>query len=876
MDERRTPQPEAADDLLNRLASRRTLARLVLVFEALWPALWPALGVAGAFLCLALLDVFAYLPARLHATLLAAAAIAFAVLLARGLREVSAPRAADADRRLEQASGLRHHPLAVLADRPAQPGADALWRAHVARAAAQVTRLRVGVPHPGLAARDPRAMRAALVVGLFASLVIAGADAPLRIARAFSPAFSPAVAEAGVQLQGWITPPGYTGIAPVFLRREGGSVSVPAGSHLTISVTGGGAETPELRLNGHDTRFQALDAASFQADADLTTGGRLSVRRAGRDLGAWSLAVVADRPPEVSFPTPPGAAREPGRTPRTRLPWQVAHDYGVVELHAELRLRERPDTPPLQVPIPLPGGAPKSARGVRLQDLTAHPWAGLPVTARLVARDAPGLTGTSAEAEFVLPERRFENPVARALMTVRRLLTLRPDERLVPIGELDRLSSLPDTWDADAGAFLNLRAIASLLYRNHDAAAVDEAQSRLWQLALHLEEGSPERTGRALEQAQQALRDLMDAQQRGEKVDQAELDRRMRDVQEALRKHLQALADQLRRDPSATEFDPSANNLDAHDMEKLAEEMREAAREGRMDEAREKMAELDRMLEALKNARPEHGQTAEQRQRAEKRQRGQQQMSALQDMIRREGGLLDHAQSRTPPAEPARPFGQHGSETPPPDQADQNVQAKQRGTDQRVQQALRRALGELMQQYGDLTGDVPSNLSEADTAMRDSVQALGQSHDQAAAGAAQRAIEALQKGGRAMSQQMARQFGRSGQEEGDQNGDEGNDSLGMEGDGSQPGGRQYGPGPDGRPWPGHGPGDRRADERRDPLGRPLRDGTSGMDESGDVRVPDQMEEARTRAIQEELRRRGAERSRPQPELDYIERLLKQF
>ena len=50
----------------------------------------------------------------------------------------------------------------------------------------------------------------------------------------------------------------------------------------------------------------------------------------------------------------------------------------------------------------------------------------------------------------------------------------------------------------------------------------------------------------------------------------------------------------------------------------------------------------------------------------------------------------------------------------------------------------------------------------------------------------------------------------------------------------------------------------------------------GADESGDVRVPDQMEQARTREIQEELRRRGADRTRPQPELDYIDRLLKPF
>jgi hypothetical protein len=56
----------------------------------------------------------------------------------------------------------------------------------------------------------------------------------------------------------------------------------------------------------------------------------------------------------------------------------------------------------------------------------------------------------------------------------------------------------------------------------------------------------------------------------------------------------------------------------------------------------------------------------------------------------------------------------------------------------------------------------------------------------------------------------------------------------------------------------------------------LREGTSGADESGDVQVPEQMEEARTRAIQEELRRRGADRGRPQQELDYIDRLLRQF
>ena len=180
-----------------------------------------------------------------------------------------------------------------------------------------------------------------------------------------------------------------------------------------------------------------------------------------------------------------------------------------------------------------------------------------------------------------------------------------------------------------------------------------------------------------------------------------------------------------------------------------------------------------------------------------------------------------------------------------------------------------------MQQYGDLTGKVPQSLNDADIAMREAAQALQAGDDAVAAAAIQKAIEALQKGGRSMSQQLADQFGAQqdqgdGQDNGDQAGDQPGDQPGEQG-GNGPGGWRYG-----RGWNGHGPADRRADNR-DPLGRPLRDDGNGQspDVSG-VRIPEQMEQARARAIQEELRRREAEKTRPQPELDYIERLLKQF
>ncbi len=643
----RTEEKQA--QLLHGLRRRRALARAVLMFERVWPAVWPALGVAGAFLCAALLDLPLLLPPLLHLLLLVSVGLAVAGLLARGMRRLARPGDAEADRRLERASGLRHRPLAVLQDKPALTGAEGLWAAHVARAVAQLGRMRVGWPRPGLAARDRWALRGLLVVVLAACLVIAGGEAPMRIARGLQPAWVPPPAPPSTQLQAWITPPAYTGLAPVFLKNEGGAVSVPAGSHLTVSVTGGSGE-PSLSLAGSSHAFQALDGASFQADLELNAGGRLAVRRGGREVAGWALTVVADSPPVVAWPEPPGTARGGGRVPLTRLPWQVSHDYGVTSLNAELLLRDRPDAPALVVPIPLPGGSPKSAKGARVQDLTAHSWAGLPVTGRLVARDAPGLTGTSGVESFVLPERRFQNPVARALMEVRKQLTLKPDDRLTPMQELDQLATLPEVWSNDTGGFLNLRGITALLQRGYGAAAVEEAQQRLWELAIHLEEGATERTAQALEQARQALREALDAQKRGDKVEQSEIDRRMKEVQEALQKHLQALAEEARRNPDSQQFDPNAHQLDARDMQRLAEQMREAARQGKMDEARDKLAELEKLLDELKNGRPEHGKMTErEKQRAQQRQRGQQQMNALQDIVQRLGGLLDNADSRSQP-----------------------------------------------------------------------------------------------------------------------------------------------------------------------------------------------------------------------------------
>jgi uncharacterized protein (TIGR02302 family) len=836
--------------LLRRLAGRRFLARAALLFEAIWPALWPALAITGGFLCAALLDLPPLLPASVHVGLLVVVAGAVLAALFLGFRRVRLPDDRAADRRLESRSGLIHRPLSVLTDKPSTTDAVgvALWQAHAARAITQIGRLHVGLPRPGLARKDPKALRYGVLLCLLACLGIANTDAPTRLYAAVTPSLPVAASAPETELQAWITPPAYTRIAPLFLKPEGGPVSVPAGSHLTVNVSGG-STAPSLSLNDQTSAFSALDNNSFQAEWDLTHGGHLTVKRDGSPLAAWTVTVVADQPPTAEW------GENPGRPPsgqQTRLPWQVSDDYGVASLQAQLRLRDRPEAPPLMVNVPLPGGSPRSAHGVSQPDLTAHPWAGLPVIGRLIARDSSGQTGSSDEATFEIAERPFHNPVAQVLIAARKTLSIHPDDRDDAVEALDGLMQRPDLFGDDAGAFLNLSATYYGLVRNKADAAVPEAQDMMWQLALHMEEGQTEQTARSLEEARQAARDALDkAQQQPNEQTRQELAKKLEELRQAIERHMEALMEEAQHNDSVLPFDPKAMQLSDRDMQRMAERAEQSAKEGRMADAQQQMAELEKMLDQLRNARTKNGDS---KQANSKRQRGKRQQSVVQDMIAREGALLDKAEQRAN----ANPGGNPSFPDPKAD----------RDADTRVQQALRRALGELMQQFTDLSGEASPGLGEADQAMRDAATQLNQGLDQDAGDSQQKAIAALQKGNKEMGQAMAKMGQQPGQgdegDDGDQDGAEG--AMGM----MMPDG-QRGDGTGNGTMPGM-PG--RADPNgRDPLGRSAQGNSS---DNADVAVPEERERQRTQAIQEELRRRGADQERPRQELDYIDRLLKQF
>jgi uncharacterized protein (TIGR02302 family) len=819
------PQPPGER---NRLGNRLFLAGAALLWERVWPSLWPATGVVGVFLVLALLDIPARLPGVLHAALLALFAAALALALLPAVRRFRLPDREAGRRRVEQASGLTHRPLTALDDRLSAPGEDpaaaALWQVHRQRMAAQVQRLRVGWPRAGLLRRDPYALRTALALLLLLAGIDAGQDWSLRLLRSLSPSLALGAAATPASLDIWVTPPDYTGLPPQFLPASTPDkpIAVPTGSTVLAQVQTTGA-APRLKIDDRATDFARIDERNFKGSATLTAGHELAVEQGGRKLGAWPITILPDLPPTIEFTKPPQ------HTERAvlRLEYQASDDYGVESAKAIIT-RPGDKGGPLALDLPLPGQHLRQAHDASYHDLTAHPWAGLPVDIHLEAKDALGQKGESDTIRITLPERVFHNPVARAIIEQRKQLTLDPSQREIVAETLSDLSLRPRLFSDDIVVFMALRSAQARLVLDRTPQAITSVQQLLWDTAVRIEDGRTPLVQRDLRDAMKALQDAL-----ARNAPDAEIERLMNELKQAMDRYMQALAQNAQQQKQDQQpIDPS-RMLSSQDLQRMLDRARELARTGSRDAARDLLSQLQEMLENLRMA-----QTGQM-------QGGQAQaMRQMQDMMRRQQQLLDRSFRQSRQGQRGQQ-GQQGQQS----QMGRNGQAQPGGQDGDMagdQEALRHQLGEMMRQLGEQSGDIPQSLGRAERAMHGAADALQQGQPGDAIGPQTEALDQLQQAARSMAEQMMGQSG-NGQP-----------------DGTDPGDRE---------------GQHQAE--RDPFGRFNADdhANSGVDDGGRLRLggPDNnyaVEKAK--GILDELRRRAGERERPEVERDYIDRLLKQF
>ena len=800
------------------------LAGAALFWERLWRRLWPAAAVAGLFLGVALLDLLPLLPGAVHVLVLVAFAAGIAALARRGLRGFRLVDEAAARHRLERDSGLRHRPLTALDDRLAtgaeDPAAVSLWQAHLRRMARAARRLRVRPPAPGLARLDPHAFRAAVLLILVIALTAGRGDAADRLQRALSPQFGGALT-GPLTVDVWITPPSYTGRAPIFLNRDSQwVVEVPKGSSLLAQV-GGLGEAPRLRVGERVTEFTAIGSAGgggYRVEAAIDEGDRLVVEHDGRELAAWPLRVLPDAPPEVYFPRPPARTGNA----HLRLDYEANDDYGLTGVTAVIRRADGLSVPggesEIRLSLPLSDLGSTSAEGTSIHNLTAHPWAGLVVRVHLTVMDGRGQTGESGTVELALPERIFNHPVARAIVEQRKkLATPSAAVRAEVAAALESIAGNPQHFFDDTVVYLALRvARARLTFDDRDEAVVS-VQKLLWDTALRIEDGELSIAERDLREAQERL---MAALRRD--ADPEEIERLMDDLQRALEKYLAALTDELTRQGRAMEVPLGAKMqlMGKDELQQLIEEARELARTGAVDAARRVLADLQRLLDGIR-AGALSGPSQEAARKARRL------MDGLRDLTRRQQGLLDNTFRRLRDSRGAMqmPGGGEG-------QGPERRPGAGNGTAE--QDGLRRRLGGLMLRLDEFLGAIPRPFGKAERAMRDAVDALAVDRPDKAVPAQTEALDQLRQGIDGVAEQVVRRLG------------------GLSGAL--------------RNRPGAG---------RDPFGR-RPGGAYGARIDGAVKIPDQMEVRRAREIIDELRRRAGERQRPKTERNYIERLLRQF
>jgi uncharacterized protein (TIGR02302 family) len=780
-----------------------TLAHLIINIEHRLRVFLHPLMLGGIFIALAWLGVFTSLYPWAHLIALTLFVIYFFKALGSARTQWKTPDTSLAKRRVEEASGLSHRPLDAIEDRPmtTEPTQVALWQAHRDQAEKKI--LNLGWPKwaLNLAPHDPFGIRYLLLILISVSLVNSWGMLGDRFIAAINPALGkwhltrPA-------LDAWITPPTTTQLPPIMiatpagLRHDKDVLDIAEGSKLSVHLAEKDGVIPTLEINNKSQDFVAEDDKDYSAEAIVQSGQSITLRRGWQTLGKWKIRVIPDLPPQIAF------AETPSITERKtiRLAINASDDYGVNSI--QLRVTPRESLPGYDnnapVDIALGGPQARTVKRIAYEDLTAHPWAGLGVKLQLIATDTAGQQTLSDPVDFVLPERDFVQPLARALVDERKKILQSPNDMNVRNEAANVMAGIahqPASYQNDPVVMMVLRAGAVRLVLDGTVSATTSVSDMIWQAAIRIEDGNISTAEQNLRQAQKDLADALD-HNASERDVQKIIDR----MHQALAQYMAELSTRNAPRSGPTEdlsqlLGTQSNMLSPDDLQQMLDHMRQLSASGSRDGARDELIKLQQLLENLRTGPV---------QLSEEQRAALQNLKNLKALAGDQKKLLDQTFQS----------------------AVNHDLASNKGFATNQNQ-LHSRLTDLMAQMKQVTGD---NLPHSADAMGRAEKLLQGGSTRFAVESQNEALKALQDAVQSMQQDLRQSFfmlPKSG--------------MGMAG--------------------------------ADPFGRG-KDGYS-QDDDG-IKIPDQMEVRRVRAILDELQRRSGDQNRPKPERDYIDRLLQNF
>lgn len=813
------------------------------VARAFWP-FWSVLFLIWAAVSFRLADA---LSVEIAWMAVLVSAVAVAVTLGAGLRRFRWPGLTDAADRLDRS--LKGRPLTALWDRQAIGTGDAastfVWREHLSRMSAEVARARWVRPDLRLSARDPFGLRYVAATALVAALLFGsgGRDATLS---ALGPSADATVLPTGPIFEGWIEPPRYTGLPTIYLNdiAAGSSLSVPVGARVTLRLYGQvGAQRVVETLSGMPP---VADGAAPEGgfDFDIVQNGDLTISGDGKDDLVWSFTTIADLPPEIAVTGP--VERTPAG--EMQVPFEAADDYGVASAKALLSLDmaaidrrhglalDPEDVPEITLDLPMPySGGRTGFTEILTEDLSKHPWVGLPVILHMTALDDPGQSGAAEPEAFPLPGRRFFDPLARAIVEQRRDLLWNRANAPRVAQVLRAVSHLPeDIFDSERAYLLlrtGIRRLESAGIKPLGDQLRDEVAEILWQTALRIEDGNLGDAAERLKRAQERLADALKNGATDEEI--AELTDELR---RAMQEYLEQMAREAEQNPENQQSMGEMEQITSDQLQDMLDQIEELFKEGRTEEAMELLEQLRQMMENIQTAQRQQGPG----------QQGQQTMREMQDTLRQQQDLTDESFRRLQDQfnGQSQPGDRPNSGRPGANDTDngRNQTAPSPQELARRQEALRDLLES---QRNGLPGADSDEGRAAREALRRAERAMGESRDSLNRGDLPQALEdqadaleSLREGLENLGEEMARNQ---------------NPNAGRQGDQA------------GSPDP---------NSNRDPLGRQA--GSVGRLGSEESLLNGEDPYMRSRELLEEIRRRAGERQRPKIELDYLKRLLDRF
>ena len=839
----RSPDNPSSNPAVHRLASVRLQARLAIIWERLWPLLLPVMAIISIYLMVSWFGIWPLLNNTIRLIALGLfAVLGFAALVP--LRKFFLPTAHDIDTRIEISSRLDHRPLTAQTDQLADissdndPFARALWQEHQKRMAKGLRHLNPGIPNPKIAARDPHALRAIIILGLFVAFIAGRGNLLSSLGDGFRDHSSPPIATA--RIDAWIKPPAYTNRPPIFLSRAGGGgapvakgiVIVPQGSELVVRVLD--LENPSVQLStvsgdtnlapqGDKNNSKNNPEKSLTFKSKLMQSGSVSLLSKDRPQVSWSFKVTPDQDPFVAFLKQPKSSLRGA----LELDYEMDDDYGIASARADIQPLQtlaknaRPLIKPPEVSLVLPSGKKRTGKAKTNKDLSSHPWAGSKVALSLIVKDHAGQEAHTNPVEFILPGRIFTKPLARAIVYVRRRLAMDANNAASVAEMLDVITSThPEIFIPNLSHYTALRVAYRHIKRAADDDALRDGLEQLWQIALAIEDGDLSLAERRLRDAQERLAEALE---RG--ASDEEISKLMQEMRQAMNQFMKELAKRFAQNPQANRQAQNTQNLRQQDLDRMMNRIEDLAKSGSRDAARQLLQELQRMMNNLQMAQPRQNQMG--------KDPFSEQMDKLGDMMRQQQQLMDQT-FRQQQDQQRRQDGQQGQNP------EQKPMTSQEFADamkklQEQQGELQRQMQQMQKDMKELGIDPGKGMGEAEKSMGQAKNNLGKGQPGEATGNQSRALQAMREGAQQMMQNMQQQAGEQGRR-----------------------------GERGR----HGEQARRDN---DPLGRQSR--SRGPQLGDDTKVPDEIDAQRAREILEAIRKRLGEFQRPKLELDYLDRLL---